>query len=593
MYVADRSDLINSDIVFLLEIIWGGEVYRFSTYPITLTKEDSSTVHFQGGLSDPDYEQKLSTISEDPETDAISLEAYFDIDLVEQLFKYGQSLETATGELSYVLIRQKKPIATYEKRIRLFSGDVIQPIIGDPERDRGWAAFSIERNPAFSGNPLLNPFDRIDDTFVINGFYGAIPYNFNTKNKMWPLIIGQPGKNITVRNQIIAAPQNVDRHATPAYLVKVDASGATSNFALDATCTIIIAAGHVEATTVSVMDYGGNIASNKAVQLFTLTDGRKYSCITVKYSTVTSPTQFPGTIVDGILHPVLRDGFAEFPMAATDKPKYWIKWENGGGMPNPYGEGLFNSAGDIIRHGLLETGVKVDLSSWLSVIPLLNEYKFSGYIIDPDLTWWDWILDNVLPFVPLDVVNGADGLRPVLSLLYHSNYLHPKAHITEGAGFYVETPLESITELSDIINSISLKYAFVPANEGYWGAVRIGNDAQGEQIGFDIQNQYSLISKTRYGTHHREVELRYVYDLETAIKIGFYLIRSKALTQFLLEVNADTEYGFINVGDIIAFSSTSYFMDSAKLQVTGKSWQDGVWKFTLMLENNPLLNQRV
>ena len=156
-----REELLSTYPIFLLEVLWEGFVYRFASYGVSVDSIDGS-LYFGGGLNDPELEEKMESIQADPESGSIAVEVVFPVDLVQKYMEEGKSLDSATAELSMVLELDGAIVQSYEDRIKLFSGVIIQPIIGDPERPTGYTTFSIERNPLNAPKTLIPSSWRID-----------------------------------------------------------------------------------------------------------------------------------------------------------------------------------------------------------------------------------------------------------------------------------------------------------------------------------------------------------------------------------------------------------------------------------------------
>ena len=158
---ANHAELAGSFPIFLLEVTWEGYTYRFSTYPMALLKADGTSVGFDGGLADPNLEERLESVATDMESDGIQIEVVFPVDLVERMVVGGVTLDDAAAELSMALERDGEILTSYENRIRLFSGTISQPIIGDPDKPIGSAAFTVERNPLADPVPMIRASHRI------------------------------------------------------------------------------------------------------------------------------------------------------------------------------------------------------------------------------------------------------------------------------------------------------------------------------------------------------------------------------------------------------------------------------------------------
>ena len=580
-----RSDLAGASPVFYLAVTWGGREYRFSSLPITVTKNDGSTLAYDGGLPDPDYETSLDMLEGNPEGGAIPVEVVFPLDLIEQLMKYGRSLDSAVGELGMYTERGGAIVQTYEDRIRLFSGSVMDPIIGDPDRPIGYVTFSIERRPDLAPDLIVAPKTVITraEFALTDGALLAVKAVTNSIGKNWPVVIGAPGAG-TEQPGIAGGVNSYDQPGSPAYFIKCTKGTDAHN--QDTVVELLIAAGDVVALTVGIRDYTGRTATGLAVSAVQLADGREYSKISFSYT------------ADGLFHPWLKviAGLSikpEFAIAETDDPKYWVIWDDGGGMINPYGSGAITGAGDLLRFGLETTNVDIDQQSWSNVSGFLNRYRFAGFVIDGDVSWWDWIQDNLLPWIPLHVVNGPDGLRAVLPLLYMANYALPRVTATTGPGFAVVSALEPLNEISDLLNELRIAYAFEPQGENLSNRLDVQGYDSLQNSAFEYSTEIATISRNRYGRRSKEVEIPHLYKLHTAAMIADYLIARDALIVRDLIIEADPEWGWLQPGDVVALTSTEYFLAGHRVQLLSKAWTGESWNFRFLLADNPALNTRI
>lgn len=569
---ANYAELAGSFPVFLLEITWEGFTYRFSTFPVELSKSDGTSVGFDGGLADPNLEERLESVAADMESDGIQIEVVFPVDLVERLIVQGRSLETATAELSMALERGGQILTSYEDRIRLFSGNVAQPIIGDPSKPTGAAAFTLERNPLSDPVPMIPASQRIT-----NRLFPDIGTLTNSLGKAWPIVIGKPGYNVAQPSALSAGIGTVHGYATPAYIIYRDAgTGAGAR-----EYRLLIAGHKVAASSVVVRDYQGNTATLTVQTLYAQSysglpsDVEIYSYVSFSYA------------VDGLIHPHLGTDYA------TDNPEYWVQW-TAGGMENPFGSGHLTKAGDVMRWALSLCRVDVDHQAWQSYANLLNDFgEFSGYINDPELDAYTWAMDNILPFLPIEIVNGPDGLRPVYPFVFGAwQPGRVKAEITVDTGFYIVGPISTESEPDEIVNRVELNYAHVAPDE-HLSTYTLSGAGTAETLDyFNATDEIAQLSRSRYGDRYQQVELQYVYDLSTAAHIARWLVRRSALTHRSLAFVADTSWGWLQIGDVVAITSESYYFSNHKFQIIGKSWADGSWNFTMLIEENPILNRR-
>ena len=149
------ADLKASRIVYLLDVYWHGQIYRFSSYPINIDSADGS-LQYAGGLDDPDITENTGITGFSVEGDSVSMQIVFDIDLALEL-RRGRSLDLAKAEISAVMVRNGSTLQTYEQRYKMFSGVITQPLIAAPSQPVGTVAFSIERDATTSAGQLPKP----------------------------------------------------------------------------------------------------------------------------------------------------------------------------------------------------------------------------------------------------------------------------------------------------------------------------------------------------------------------------------------------------------------------------------------------------
>lgn len=584
-----KIDLDGAYPVFLLEVQWDGELYRFSSYPVDLATSSGDSVHYIGGLEDPDMEEVISDPGGDPEKNVLSLQLVFPVDLVQYLFEYGRTLDGALCELSMVTDRSGEILQVYEKRITLFSGEIVQPIIGDPEKPIGHVSFSIERNPLNHPVPIIDEDKGIFRSGIsittsrpLDGYFDGLAY---------PFVFGDPHDFVSETGFSVGT---YILYATPAFIVfrKNDEGVSTPNRSYYDEFWLVIAGHQVEASTVTITDYKGKGKANCAVQTTITSEGKEISYVALQFATFSPPNN--PTETDGIFHPWMLASVIEPDWdGKTDQPRYYVSWENGGGFKNPYGSGALSGAGDLIRYFLNLTNSLIDNSSWANVSTFLNAWKFGGYIDDPKTKAFGWLVDNVLPFVPVHIVNGANGLRPVIPLIYLNDYKNPTLSITIGGSFQVSSPIQFTNDPDDIMNRLYLNYGYDLKNDSSRGFIKISHTNDSGRFGAIISSvEIAALSYSKYGDRYHELEAPFVYESATATKIALFLIRKNALAKIQLDIEADFSYGWLQLGDLLQLSSVDYYWYNLQAQIIGKIWDGGIWRFTLEIENNVIINPR-
>ena len=546
-------------------------------------REDGSSVHFRGGLDDPDLDESMESLERNPEKNTLPIEIVFPLDLVEQFFKFGKTIDNSSAELSMVTQRGSAILQKYEKRIRLFSGDIIQPIIGDPQQPIGYCNFTIERNPSNRASPI------IDSSGVFQGADSVVTsktLDDYSNGQVYPLVFGDPHEFLMTGSLGLARMK--DSYPTPGFIIyREETSIHGSEFDKFWVC---VADRKTDAATVTIRDYRGNKKSAKTVQTIMTLQNREISYIECQFAVYSGGAT---VVTDGIVNPWMLEKITGSVDGQTSDPKYFISWDDGGGMLNPFGDGFLEGGGDVILFFLQMSGVDVDTNAWQNVTGFLNGWKFGGFINDPEIQPYKFLQDNIFPFLPVACVNGPDGLRPVIPQIYQSEIPRTNLRVEIGTGFNFISAVDWSSEPDDIVNRLLLSYGFCLFRETNPATIVLdGNLAESEHSETKTSNEISFLSYSQYGDRYEEIEAAFLYDWRTATKTIQYLIRKNALPKMQMEIQADIQYGWLQLGDILSINSSGYFMEDFKMQIMEKSWKNGSWVFVVELENNMAINKR-
>jgi hypothetical protein len=539
--------------IFLLDITWGGIDYHLATLAVTVDSDDGE-IQYTAGLQEFTFKESADFVAIDVEANILSCSLMLPetVNLLQEWAK-GNVLEGSRAVFSYVVWRQGSVVQTYENRIILMQGQIQEPQFGDPAEPDNFVALSVEQSPLDSTRLLLDNKKFIDDRFPARDLETA-------DGKPYPIIIGIPGYSLD--------PDGTAKqlYSTPAYCIQDYTSHHDAEFLI---------AGHVVgASYVRIQD--DNFRNvNKLIERGVDSLGNEYSYVTLGTS---DNVALPGYFGSG------------------DSRTWFCTWTPsilgiGGGMLNPYGDGYLTGGGDLCRWAIHKTGQLVDDGAWANIAPILNRYEFSGYINDPEVTAWEWLQGNILPFLPITIRSGPNGLRPVLNQLEALIHIDPITNIDidDTGEFYQLSAVDTITNSDQIINRYTLNYAKVGYSQDYAGQVRCTNFA--EQA-IDIPSDYAETSVNRYGIKEGSASTDYIYDRGTAEIIALQQVRASALVLRAVDISAPFHYGFLQIGDILAVTSTRLFLSSHKMIVGEKEWLGQEWRLRLIFEDNPIQNQR-
>ena len=551
------NELAGGQPVFLLDVEFASRTFRFSTYPLTLNDAAGDPIAYTGGLQDVELEETTNMVGVDIEANTASISVVFDgVDLL-KLWRAGHVLEGAPATLSYVILKNGTIAQNMATRLILLSGAIQNPEFGDPLEPLGYCAFSVEQRPFDSptGGALISSSQIID----------AVRFpkadEETATGKTYPLIIAGNDQEL-----INGAGANIGMFTTPAYCIQKHAP--TDH------CLFLIAGHAVKANLVTIIGPRDETATLAVLTSVDAT-GNVYSYIDVDGTAIFEPGK---TYLTGDI---------------PSTKEWWIRWDNtDGGLQNPFADGALSGGGDICLWALLTGGYSVDRGSWDALRPVLNKYQFHGYINDTGLSAWEWLQDHIVPFLPIEIKNGNNGLRAVLAQLYaRSHRPLAVANIYIGSDFCITSAITTETDTNDIVNDVTLLYARDGKADKLTFSSRQGAGLAADGL-INADNQFAVLSQSRYGKKSNTIECEFVYDRGTAFLIAGDLLRQKALPKRTFAVAADVKWGFLETGDIVLLTSVALYFSNTLAVIGSKKWQDGAWRITLIIEDSPLNTER-
>ena len=295
------------------------------------------------------------------------------------------------------------------------------------------------------------------------------------------------------------------------------------------------------------------------------------------------------------------DGFDTIATPSTVSPpqingtsrEWWVSF-NEGGMLNPFGDGILTGGGDICRWALQKTGLIIDDGAWANISTMLNKYQFSGYINDPTLGAWDWLAGNILPFLPISIRVGPQGIKPIYNNLQAISHVIPIKYISlnnidEASEFSQISAVETIRATGELINRYTLNFGKSGHDQDYTQQVRVTN-IQEQDI--DILSEYSNVSINRYGIQETAESSDYIYERTTAEMIALQKVKSNSFPIRAVEISAPFHYGGLMIGDIIGVTSKFLEIEKMKMMIIAKEWTGILWNFKLAYQDNQIINIR-
>jgi hypothetical protein len=547
--------------VFILKIDWNGKPYYASTKPIVLSSS-RGLVQLQGGLlEEPQFESSLSELGFQVSSYSTPIACYLiDVDIALQASR-NNTLENASAELSYILIKGDQA-QSYDNRVVLMRGLIKEPIYGHRDRMKGYFEASIEapiletslhstsmgQGARISAselsdfvNPTLSPLSAIQNSDYLLNLLDV------HKEKTLPIVFGTPGETFDDEMNTIRFG------ATPAYVLYAE-SGSTNKMWL------AIAPHDVEATRVRIYDDLGNNRL-ESVEKWIRNDGRIFSFVHFTHSS------------GGFQNPV-----------DDENARFFVAFQSiyGGGLISPTTNQAINGAGDICMWCLEQGQQEIDYVSWEALNPFLNSYKIAGYINDEEISPIEFLEKEIIPLLPISVIQGINGMKPILDLFASGIKPMSIASIFAGPEFSSSSAIQQKGDTSSLINDVTIKFCFDMKQQAHQAKQRL----TGDETLFDNKvsiNDIAIKSFNKYGSRPTVIETSFVHDIDTASLICFDIIRNNAFPSYILEYICAPRFGWIEVGDILALTDSDFNLESELVQVIQKSWQGQNWSITIKL----------
>jgi len=536
-----RADVMGADLVWCLDLTWGGCTHRLATHRVDLTLPDGSEVSYADALSDPDV---LDEVSREgiQESSSVPLAVFLDgIDVAERVAR-GYRLEQARGHLFSIFLDQRTEQSrqTYAERFQYLTGQLSRPVYADPTRHEGFLSFTLEDSPGDDNALLLDERAVINDTTWSGADDAA-------NGKPYPLIIGSPGRYRKPTGL------EVTTSGSPGYVVARTGSDAD---------TLLIAGHEVSATTVRVFDEDGD-----------------YETLNVS------------TALDSLGRLVAVADLSAAVTINRTHTTFWVGWISGGGMPSPFSSGALSGLGSVCAWALLRSSRPVDVEAWIAESGLLDRFEVDTYINEPILSPWSFVT-RLLESVSVEVRSGPDGLYP------HARQMD--APDAEGLALLIEGPdLEAVgpvvtrTQLSEVINKCTVRFAPRAITGDYKRSLTIQADPEASDPEV-FPDEYAELSVNRWSTdpdspvvQAEVLDLDWVYDETTAGLIAQERIQVRGFGYAERSYSAHRRYGWLAPGVQVRLESATLYR-TVLATVLSRRWGGTGWDLVFALDEDPI-----
>jgi len=536
------TDLISdsTEILSLLSIVFAGRVFYWASRGLVIESTENGPIQFEGGVS-IDWKDALALFNNSPPLVSVSMGLFFPVDVAELIAK-GHDLGRATGEFSIYALDPTKAAPTYEDRIVVFSGQVVDPEYGAHGEP---VTLSLESNPFEDRTLIPSSTQRINaETFFVG------PIEIQNPGAYYPIVFGTPGVYENTAGALVSTT------GSPAYFVGFD--GLSTN--------MLIAGHEVDADQVTIKNLTNPTTS--ICNVLTATDllGQIYSY-----------ADYGATYVVG-------DDMWCIWNEPTGQPK--------GGLLNDQHDGTRTGAGELLTYFFRLSTIEQDRGRWRAVSDYLDQrFKFSGYINKPCRPW-DYIQQNMMPLLPLSVIATSDGLAPVI-WRRDASKAQAVGYLTAGPNLSRVGPVSYYNQ--EVTNEIRLNFGVNGQNEFNREMTVFGGETSDPELGvFDptltpdyFSTEYSRASFLRYGTNAETLDTDIVLDNATAGEILEWKHRASCFPYRTITYNAAIRYGFLRRGDVVLLTDQELHLAEHLAFVRDLEWTNGRPSLTFVLVDNP------
>ena len=360
-------ELKGRQIYLLLEIDFGTHGrFRLSTEPLTVPGDGGG--RFEGGLGSLTVTDSIDLFSNSESNRSVSVSVLLPVD-VSKLVARGFDPSRATASLS-----QWVKGSNYADRRRV----LVDVRLRDPQYGESYEPFRFSiRSNMFDDQTMIPPPDAVIDAV---SFPDSLRWQ---RGHSYPWVFGRPGKVRSATGTGFAY-----NYTVPAYPVII---GSTDAFLI---------AGHemVPGTTVSIVEKQ-NPSARHSGTVYNHKDGTGRLVSVVSYDGVAFGTMETSGIEGD-------PGLEGIDFVATISA--------GGGVLNEERSGPRRGIGEIIEY-LLDYApqLKLDRGRTRTASDLLNHISVDGVISEP-VEVWRWLRSNLLPFAPVSMSQGPDGMFPIV-----------------------------------------------------------------------------------------------------------------------------------------------------------------------------------
>lgn len=265
--------------------------------------------------------------------------------------------------------------------------------------------------------------------------------------------------------------------------------------------------------------------------------------------------------------------------------EYWTIFYGGasdglGGAMRLDNAGAIDGAGDLLQVLLSKSTKKWDRGRTAAAVPFLNRFRVAGYIGE-SVSPWAYIQANLLKILPVSIVEGTDGLYPLV-WRYDAVAGDAVDRFDTGADPSIERASSvSYVGTNDVVNEFKLSYAPRGRHGDFKKTVTLGA-VQGNA------SVYTRISQARYGRRSEDNETICVYADATAALIVTWWARAKSLPARMVSYTTGHDRRWLERGNIVLLTDAELaFTDELAMILDIEDREDGTLTFSFRIQDDP------
>lgn len=537
-------------VMWLVEVNFGGHVVRLcdampEADALDINSDDGP-LHFHAVLEELQVTESINAGDTTMDMPEASISCVWPLDVAARVAA-GHPLTFSPATVSRWVVG-----TAYESRRVVVVGRVCNPVYGAAEEPTSCT---------ISGAPWLDRRLIPPAACIVTGtnFQSAITsLDTDQLGKLYPRVYGNPGRvdtSISSTGRVSGARgRRIDARA----------SADTNSPANNQNVRILVAGHHVSAERAYLLTEDETTPERVFIRNGFDDAGHPIAFVPWFYSS--SPAGAPQNDADNITYMYSYsvtdfDGSTTYALGNGSLPasfntaqsQAYLVWtddedESRGGVTR---DGVtVRSAGDVILDLLEQSTLPVDRTRMATAARLLRPFLFD-FAIDARVTPWDFIVNQLLPLLPVSPVPGPDGMYLVV-WRYDAKASDAVAILDTGADPSISRASGVEEDSSMIANELTLRYAKSVRTGTFVGVARLTSGEYDADAPDTVPDALCVLSERRFGMAEKTLDTPVVYDRTTAFLILNWWAKAYALPRVAVEYDVDeVTYWRVGVGDVV------------------------------------------